>query len=66
MSGVTPKADARTLVPTVPSIVVLASLVIPLAAALEKGIIYVQPSYHYTNTLDLDLEVRRDAHNSAH
>eukprot|EP00040_Diaphanoeca_grandis_P031538 m.188697 g.188697 ORF g.188697 m.188697 type:complete len:458 (+) comp32354_c0_seq2:21-1394(+) len=24
---------------------------------LEKGIIYVQPSYHYTNTLSLDIEV---------
>ena len=25
--------------------------------ALERGIIYVQPSYHYTNTLLLDLGV---------
>ena len=28
---------------------------------LEKGIIYVQPSYHFASTLQLDLEVlRRD------
>ena len=26
-------------------------------APLERGIIYVQPSYHYTNTLLLDLGV---------
>ena len=26
-------------------------------AQLERGMIYVQPSYHYTNNLDLDLDV---------
>lgn len=51
--------------------VALVSLMVSLSAlqahgTLEKGVIYVQPSYHYTNTLDLDLEVRRDPHNSAH
>lgn len=25
--------------------------------ALEKGVIYVQKSYHYTNTLDMNIEV---------
>jgi len=31
------------------------------AGSLEKGIIYVQPSYHYTNTLQLDLaSLRKD------
>lgn len=29
----------------------------PAAAATELGIIYVQPSYHYTNTQRLDMEV---------
>ena len=30
---------------------------------LEKGIIYVQPSYQYTNTLQLDMDVLRKALN---
>lgn len=36
---------------------VLAAAVSSRAVDLEKGIIYVQPSYHYTNTLDLNLDV---------
>jgi hypothetical protein len=28
-----------------------------LSEPLEKGIIYVQPSYHYSNTLSLNIDV---------
>jgi hypothetical protein len=31
----------------------------PPSDGLERGIIYVQPSYHFSNTLDLDLAVLR-------
>jgi hypothetical protein len=46
----------RAPLPVVPLLVLMARM-LPQATALEKGVIYVQPSYHYTNTLDLDLEV---------
>jgi hypothetical protein len=31
----------------------------PSPSSLEKGIIYVQPSYHFANTLLLDIEVMK-------
>ena len=31
----------------------------PASATFEKGIIYVQPSFHFANTLLLDMEVFR-------
>lgn len=31
----------------------------PAGQSFEKGIIYMQPSYHFANTLDLDMDVMR-------